>query len=153
LRQVGGDAHFAEDVVQQVFTDFARKAASLRGRPNLGGWFYTSACYAAAKLVRGERRRKTRDAEVALMNDIESSPDSESQRQHLRAVLDPAMHDLGERDRDTVLLRYFERLPLAEVGKRLGISENAASKAVERALERLRNCLARRGITSTASAL
>lgn len=153
LRQVGGDSHFAEDVVQQVFADFVRKAASLRRRPSLGGWFYTSTHYAAAKLVRGERRRKARDLEASKMNAIEAGLASERDWEHLRPMLDQAMHELGERDRDAVVLRYFERLPLAEVGRRLGISENAASKALERALDRLRQRLARRGITSTATAL
>jgi RNA polymerase sigma factor (sigma-70 family) len=153
LRQVGGDAHFAEDVAQQVFADFVRKAGRLRGRASLGGWFYTSTHYAAAKLVRGERRRKAGDLEASKMNAIEASSVSERDWEQLRAVLDHAMHELGERDRDTVLLRYFERLPLAEVGRRLGLSENAASKALERAIERLRQGLARRGITSTAIAL
>jgi DNA-directed RNA polymerase specialized sigma24 family protein len=32
LRQVGGDEQLAKDVAQSVFTDLARKAASLRGR-------------------------------------------------------------------------------------------------------------------------
>lgn len=153
LRRVGGDDHFAEDVVQQVFADFVRKAATLRGRAGLSGWFYTSAHYAAAKLVRGERRRKSREAETSLMNEIDSGPAPEVVWSELRPVLDDAMHDLGERDRETVLLRYFEQRPLAEVGNRLGISENAASKAVERALDRLRERFAQRGITSTSSAL
>ena len=37
LRQVGGDAHLAQDVAQTVFTALARKAASLVERPVLGG--------------------------------------------------------------------------------------------------------------------
>jgi RNA polymerase sigma factor (sigma-70 family) len=153
LRQVGGDTHFAEDVVQQVFADFTRKATVLRGRTSLSGWFYTSTHYAAAKLVRRERRRKARDSESSKMNAIEADSAPERDWEHLRPVLDHAMHELGERDRATVLLRYFDRLSMAEVGRRLGISENAASKALERALDRFRQRLARRGITSTASAL
>lgn len=153
LRRVGGDAHFAEDVVQEVFADFIRKAARLQGHMALSGWFYTSAHYAAAKLVRGERRRKARDQEAFLMNEIEASGGPEIRWASLRDVLEEAMHQLGERDRVAILMRYFERLPLAEVGQRLNVSENAAAKAVERALDRLRDSLARRGITSTAGAL
>src|SRR4051812_4616099 len=153
LRQVGGDTHFAEDVVQQVFADFARKATTLRGRTSLSGWFYTSTHYAAAKLVRRERRRKARDLEASKMNAIAAASSSDCDWEHLRPVLDRAMHELGERDRTTGLLRFFERLSVAEVGRRLGISDNAASKALDRALDRLRQRLARRGIISTASAL
>ncbi|MEI9866518.1 MAG: sigma factor [Limisphaerales bacterium] len=49
LRQMNGDAHLAKDVVQMVFTDLARKAASLAHREILTGWLYTSAHFAAAK--------------------------------------------------------------------------------------------------------
>jgi hypothetical protein len=68
-------------------------------------------------------------------------------------VLDAAMHDLGETDRLAVLVRCFERRPFAEVGARLGLTENAARMRVDRALDRLRGHLARRGVTSTAAAL
>lgn len=57
LRQVNGDAHLAQDVAQSVFTDLARKAASLVDRPVLTGWLYASTHIAAATAVRTERRR------------------------------------------------------------------------------------------------
>jgi hypothetical protein len=63
------------------------------------------------------------------------------------------MHELGDHDRDAVLLRYFEKRSLHDVGRELGVSENAARMRVERALDQLRICLARRGVTSTGSAL
>ena len=71
----------------------------------------------------------------------------------LRTVLDDAMHQLRERDREAVLLRFFEGRPFAEVGARQGVSENAARMRVERALETLHALLTRRGITSTTAAL
>src|SRR5262249_39602665 len=67
--------------------------------------------------------------------------------------LDDVMHELSTSDREAVLMRYFERRPLAEIGKRLGLTENTARMRVERALDKLREGLARRGVTSTLSAL
>src|SRR5436189_6234372 len=61
LRQVNGDAHLAADATQLVFTDLARKADSLVGHRVLAGWLFTSTRFAAAKLVRGERRRHARE--------------------------------------------------------------------------------------------
>src|SRR5471030_2970841 len=61
LRQVNGDGHFAKDVAQAVFADLARKASSLSRRENLTGWLYTSAHFAAAKIARGENRRRDRE--------------------------------------------------------------------------------------------
>jgi hypothetical protein len=40
LRQVGGDAHLAREVAQNVFIDLARKAPALATRRNLAGWLY-----------------------------------------------------------------------------------------------------------------
>ena len=54
-------------------------------------------------------------------------------------LLDDAMHELKETDREAILLRYFENRPFAEVGAKLGLNENAARMRVERALEKLRD--------------
>ena len=40
LRRVGGDTQLAEDVVQKVFMDLARKARSQRNRYSLTGWLF-----------------------------------------------------------------------------------------------------------------
>ena len=42
LRLSGGDAHRAEDVTQQVFTELARQAQHLAKHPALAGWLYTT---------------------------------------------------------------------------------------------------------------
>jgi RNA polymerase sigma factor (sigma-70 family) len=153
LRQVGGDAHLAKDVVQVVFTRFVRQAAALRHRASLGGWFYTTAHHVAANVVRSERRRKQRETEAHLMENTGPATEPEADWDLLQPVLDHAMHEINERDRDALRLRYFERLPVAVVAAKLGVTENAAAKRIERALEKLRARFTRRGITSTSLAL
>src|SRR4051812_31665999 len=61
LRHTRGDRHRAEDATQAVFTDLARKAATLSQRPVLAGWLYRSAQFAASALVRAEQRRLARE--------------------------------------------------------------------------------------------
>jgi protocatechuate 3,4-dioxygenase beta subunit len=87
------------------------------------------------------------------MNQLLESPGPDPDWQELRPVLDDAMHDLNATDRDAVLMRYFEERPLAEIGARLGLTENAARMRVDRAMEKLRTALAKRGVSSTAAAL
>jgi hypothetical protein len=87
------------------------------------------------------------------MQESHRSTDPEADWSRLAPVLDEAMHELVEADRVALLLRHFEHRPFADVGARLGLSENAARMRVERALDRLRGRLAKRGITSTGSAL
>src|SRR2546428_11175757 len=61
LRVAGGDRPLAQDVTQMVFIDLARKAPSLPSNVMLAGWLHRHTCYPAAKAVRTERRRKTRE--------------------------------------------------------------------------------------------
>jgi RNA polymerase sigma factor (sigma-70 family) len=150
LRQMNGDEHLAKDVAQMVFTDLARKAGSLSRREILTGWLYTSAHFAAAKIVRTENRR--RDREEKFMREPTSETAPETDWEKLRPMLDDVMHELKESDREAVLLRYFENQQFAEVGAKLGLNENAARMRVERALEKLRDTFTKRGIT-TATAL
>jgi RNA polymerase sigma factor (sigma-70 family) len=145
-RQVSGDDHLAQDVAQTVFTDLARKAGSLAQRENLTGWLYTSAYFAAAKIVRAENRRRDREEQFMREPAHTSAPDAEWEK--IRPALDAAMHELKAADREAILLRYFENRPFAEVGHRLGLNENAATKRVERALEKLRAIFTKRGLTT-----
>jgi hypothetical protein len=60
---------------------------------------------------------------------------------------------LNEKDRDAIVLRFYEGRSLREVGAVLGASEDAAEKRVSRAIERLREFFAQRGVTVGASGL
>ncbi len=152
-RQVGGDAHLAQDVTQRVFTDLARKAATLAGHEVLGGWLFRSAQFAASDVVRAERRRRAREAEAHMMHETNQAPAAAGEWETLRPMLDEAVGALGSRERDALVLRFFEGRAWAEIGARLQVSEDAARMRCERALEKLRGLLAKRGITSTSAAL
>lgn len=146
------DAQRAEDVTQAVFTALARKAGDLARRPVLVGWLYRSAQFAASDAVRAEVRRQAREQEAHIMNECEREA-PEPDWPALRPVLDEGLNALEERDRDAVLLRFFDGQSFAEIGTNLNLTENAARMRVERALGKLHAVLARRGVKSTAAAL
>jgi RNA polymerase sigma factor (sigma-70 family) len=153
LRQVNGDGHLAADVTQAVFTDLARKAPALVQHRVLAGWLFTSTRFAAAKMVRGERRRQAREQEAQLMQELTRDPAASLDWTRVRPVLDEALGELNESDREAILLRFFEGRDFAGVGARLNLSDNTARMRVERALDKLRALLERRGVTSTSAAL
>ncbi len=152
LRQVGGDAHLAQDVTQKVFTDLARKAAQLCRRPVLSGWLCRSAQFAASDLVRAERRRRARERETELMPESSPEPNA-ADWEKLRPMLDQVLNELDDADRDALALRFFEDRSFADIGLAFRLTEDAARKRVSRALDRLHARLGRRGVTSTSAAL
>jgi RNA polymerase sigma factor (sigma-70 family) len=152
LRQVGGDAHLAEDVTQRVFTDLARKARALVGHAVLSGWLFRSAQYAASDAVRAERRRRAREQEAQIMNEM-LMPDDPAGWEKSRPLLDQVLGELDAEDRDALALRFFEERSFAEVGAAVRLTEDAARKRVNRALDKLHGLLARRGVNSTTAAL
>lgn len=153
LRQVGGDVLLAQDVAQSVFIDLARKARRLDRRPVLTSWLYTSTRFAARKALRAQSRRLLREQQAHTMQQIENSAPTPADWEKLRPFLDDAMCGLSDADRDALLMRYFEGQPYAAMAARLGIAENSARMRADRAIDKLRSILARRGIASTAAAL
>jgi RNA polymerase sigma factor (sigma-70 family) len=155
LRRTNGDPHLAADVSQAVFAALAREAASLQRHRLLAGWIYTATRNAALNVLREEKRRRIREQEAHLMQQSETTAGTfprEIDWSRARTVYE-AMDELNERERQAVLLRFFEARPFAQVGLVLGVSEDAARMRVERALEKLRGLLARRGVTSTSAAV
>src|SRR5664279_2711808 len=143
LRSVG-NAHAAQEITQAVFIILARKANKLARNAVLSGWLYQTARLTAANYLRTEIRRQNREQE-AYMQAILNEPESEAWRQ-IAPLLDDAMGRLGEKDRNAIVLRFFENKNLSEVGVALGASEDAAKMRVNRALEKLRKFFTKRGV-------
>ncbi len=139
------DSHLAKDVSQGVFVALAKDAGKLAGHPVLSGWLHRTARNLAAKVVRTDVRRRVREKEAVAMND---SSETDTSWEEIAPHLDAALADLSEPDRDAVLLRYFEKKPANEMSEILGISAEAAQKRVTRAVEKLRENFAKRGITA-----
>jgi RNA polymerase sigma factor (sigma-70 family) len=153
LRQCHGNAARAQDATQLVFTDLARRAKVVARHPALSGWLHTATRFAAMKLIRTESRRQLREQRAAEQHVLLAGHDTPVDWTQLQPVLDDALGELKERDRAALLLRFFQGKSICEIGASLQLSETAASSCVDRALDRLRGQLARRGVTSTASAL
>jgi len=143
-----GNPNAAEEITQAVFIILARKARSLSPRTILSGWLYQTARLTAANFLRAEIRRQHREQE-AYMQSLLNEPEPDVWPQ-IAPLLDAAMTGLGEKDRNAIVLRFFENKSLGEVGSALGASEDAAKMRVNRALEKLRKFFSKRGIVLSA---
>ncbi|HEX5399293.1 MAG TPA: sigma-70 family RNA polymerase sigma factor [Verrucomicrobiae bacterium] len=146
-----GQPQDAEEIAQAVFIILAKKAVRLRHERALTSWLFQTTRLTANNFVRSEMRRRHREQEAFMRTVLdESSPDIWPK---IAPLLDNAIAGLREKDRQAILLRFFEGRNLREIGSILGTSEAAAEKRVSRALEKLRKFFAKRGVDSTVTAI
>jgi RNA polymerase sigma factor (sigma-70 family) len=132
------DASLAEEIAQSVFIILARKAPFLCHVKNLSGWLHQTTLLECRHRIRTELRRKRREENAMELHQPENHSD-------LSLEVDDALLELSEKDRQPLLLRFFESLTLRDVGSRLGIREDAAQKRVAKSLGLLESVLRKRG--------
>jgi RNA polymerase sigma factor (sigma-70 family) len=146
-----GDVSLAADASQLVFTQLAQNSKSLLGHPSIAGWLHVTASMKAKSLVdktlREERKRRLFESAM----DPQSSAPQENSWQEIQPYLTDAVNALSEKDREAILLRFYRSLSVREIAATLGIATDAAQKRLDRATERLRDKLTRRGVTTAGS--
>ena len=148
LRQVDSP-DLAAEVAQQAFIGLARGALALSRKlaedASLAGWLCRIARNLSLNLRRDEFRRHSRERQAMAQHD--PAPETLPDWEQLRPLLDDAMTELSETEYDAIVLRYYQKQDLRSVGQALGLSDDAAQKRVSRAVERLRESFAKRGLT------
>lgn len=150
------DAALAEDVTQAAFMVLSKKAASVPTDRPLSGWLLKTTTYCAANARRSElhcQQHERRAAQMARDDRIDRDDGSGGTFEELSPLLDEGLNKLKAADRDALLLKFFEKKSLRQVGESMGISEEAAGKRVSRAVDRLRDFFKRRGVAVSAAAL
>lgn len=155
LRQVN-DPHLAQEVTQAVFVILAQKADKISDKVVLAGWLFKTTRFAALAQLRAEAKRRQRELETCMQADGQTdaptnfpSPPADETWNQMSPLLDEALAALGEKDRQAVLLRFFENKSFLEVGTALRAGEDTARKRMSRALEKLRKFFAKRGVVLT----
>ena len=114
----------------------------------LAGWLCRTARFAACNAIKAEYRRQQREQMAVPMDNS-----SDATWLQLAPLLDEAVAQLNDMDRNAVVLRFYERKPLNEVGIALGIDPDAAQKRVSRAVDKLRKFFVKRGVALSVVAI
>jgi RNA polymerase sigma factor (sigma-70 family) len=147
LRQVG-DAGTAEEITQNVFVALAQAAGKLGSHPTIAGWLHQTALNKSREWLRSELRRHRRE-QVAVNLEL-AGAEGDSVWSSLVPLLDEALLELREPDRQAVILHFMEGQTFQEVGSALGVGEDAARKRVNRCLGQLTHFFRRRGFAAPA---
>lgn len=124
----------AEDAVQEGFLHAYRALARFRTDQPFGAWLHRIVANAALDVM---RRRKVRDTD-ALPDTVASPFRDPAVDGDLRARLDGALAQLGDRQRAVIVLHDVEGFKHAEIGRMLGIPEGTARSDLHHARARLR---------------
>src|SRR5688572_13360272 len=129
-REAAGDGTLAEEVTQLVFIELARRAGRLTQHPALAGWLYQTVRFVSANVRRAQHRRIERERKAFIMDSPPLSQMPGPSTEQFDELLNDALHELDDKARSAVLLRFFKGQTLQEVGAAIGVSENAARMQV-----------------------
>lgn len=148
--RVTGNCQDAEDVVQETFLKAYRQLARFESRASFGTWVHRIAMNCAVDLLRSRPRREqaeegeTLEQMAATTTDgTRHAPSPERLMESLEVGerVEEAMARLSALERTAFVLRHFEGLSITEIGKALGIRDNAAKHCIFRAVRKMRLAL------------
>ncbi len=136
-----------DDIVQETY-------AVLASRPSVSEIHNPRAyCFQTARSIILMHLRRSKVVSIRAVEDLDRfgpvaddpSPEQQvSDREQLHR-LTQAMADLPDQGRQALMLRFIDGLPQHEVGRRMGISENAAQKHIAKSVQKLMNLFGRGG--------
>jgi RNA polymerase sigma factor (sigma-70 family) len=143
-RRVPHNGADAEDVCQAVFLLLARKAGDAGWHDSVAGWLFRTGYQLSLKARAAATRRARHEARARPARP--SDPVAELTARELQTALDEELSRLPEKYRAPIVLCCLEGRSRDEAAKCLGWRLAAVKHRLERARERLRARLARRGV-------
>lgn len=141
-RSLVADVELAEDLVQDAWVAALERPP--RADRSVRGWLATVLRNRSSDLGR-ERGGRARREQAAARDEALPSAHDVVEKAALQRALVGAVLELDEPFRTTVLLRFFEDLPQREIARRMQTTTATVNSRLTRALEKLRDRLARGG--------
>lgn len=135
------DVQLAEDAVQETFIKAAQTLGHFRGESSAKTWLTRIAIHICCDMRRGFwfRRMDRRFTPEMLPDQPEEADEDET-------ALTIAVMNLPKKEREVILLYYYQEMNMCEVAATLGIAQPTVSYRLKRARDRLRQELEGRDI-------
>lgn len=138
-----GDRELAEDVTSETFLRALRRISSVtyQGR-DVGAWFVTIARNLVLDHVKSSRfRLEVTTAEVDDSGRVEAGPEQQVLAGAIRSALLECVRQLGDDQRECIVLRFLQGLSVAETAVVMARNEGAVKALQHRAVRRLAQLL------------
>jgi len=145
--RITGNENDAEDVVQETFLKAYRTLQRFESRAGFGTWLYRIAANCAVDLLRARQRRGETQggAPPALVDNLpaeQPEPDRVVLGAEAQRRMSAAMAQLTPNEKAAFVMRHHEGLSIEEIGRALGLRDNATKQSIFRAVQKLRRALA-----------
>ncbi len=143
-----GDFHYAEEITQDTFLKAYQKLSTLKDPSRFSNWLYKIATNCCRNWLREQKRKNqsqsledTPMAKVVRSNyDRYVSEQREAEAtEHRLEIVEKLLDKLSEGERLVVTLYFLGEMRHAEIGKFLGITEEAVRTRLHRAKKRLQD--------------
>jgi RNA polymerase sigma factor (sigma-70 family) len=144
-----GNREVAEEAVQEAYAQVLAKSADARTADDLRPWFLSVVANRTRMILRTEKRRRAREAEVVIETSrkIEASTPVDAETS---ALMRGALGGLEEKFRLPVHLCLEQGMSRADAAAVLDVPERTLSQRVTDGLDRLRRALEQSGVTMSA---
>lgn len=144
-----GNAHDAEDIVQESLMRAYRQLGRFESRSEFGTWIHRIGVNCALDHLRSRKSREQviQDGGEGAEDMVDSlpahepAPDQRLADAQIRHHVEGALGVLSVTERSAFVMRHFQEMPLAEIARALGINENAVKNTIFRAVQKVRRVL------------
>ena len=137
------DADAAAEAVQETGLRFLKQVAGFRGESQIRTWSLGIAINVVREMKRRRGRHLTGTAEdgdgmAQTLDDPAPLPPAMSELGEARDALQQTLSELPERQREAIVLRYFEDLSVDETARAMGCASGTVKATVHQALRSLK---------------
>ncbi len=137
----------AEEITQDCFLKLAQDPGKVDR--SVGPWLHSVAVNAAISRIRSEQRRRSRE----VAHESARAQSTEYSARDLFEHVDEAISQLPDAQRHCIVGYFLEGKPRHDVAAALGVSTKTVQRKTDEAIEKIREILGQRGITTSAGAL
>lgn len=136
----------AEDLMNEVFLESWRRAASFEGRSSVSTWLMAIAHHRAVSALRKRREAPLDEATAGAIADEADTPEVAVQKRSKAEVMRACMDRLSPEHKAIIDLVYYHEKSVAEAAEIVGIPENTVKTRMFHARKKLAELMREAGI-------